>query len=497
MSIMPISLGFSSNPGRAPAAGSARLLNCYAENAGKEQKAEWQIWAAPGLSEFARLTGGETIRAQIVVDDTLYVVSGRRIYAVDINGVETDLGGIATVGPVYMARNRKATPQIGIVSAGVYMVIEGGVLTTVSHPISAPTSIEFVDGFFVFSHADGRISHTESDDATTIDALAFGAVESSPDSCIRVIERQGEIIALGTKSSEFFGNEGSAPFAFGRKVAVNVGCAAAGSAAKVDQTVMFIADDNTVRILNGYTAQRVSTHAVERAILAEPDRADIVAVTWRYKGHTMYCISGSTFSYCYDLATQLWHDRKSYGLERWRISSVTEFNGDLIAGDYAANKLYRMSDDYGDEADAPLVVEITTPPVHAWPARVKFAALFLDMIPGVGKIYTPAQPKYLMWGASVLSWGASSLTWGDAVPEIGNIEDYDPVVMMRWSDDGGITWSAEHQRPIGKLAENQRRIVFRRLGASGHVGRVFQFRATASVMRGFLGCAAEAVKIAA
>jgi hypothetical protein len=56
MKIMPISLGFSSNPGRAPAAGSARLLNCYAENAGKEQKSEWQIWAAPGLSEFARST---------------------------------------------------------------------------------------------------------------------------------------------------------------------------------------------------------------------------------------------------------------------------------------------------------------------------------------------------------------------------------------------------------------------------------------------------------
>jgi hypothetical protein len=102
-----------------------------------------------------------------------------------------------------------------------------------------------------------------------------------------------------------------------------------------------------------------------------------------------------------------------------------------------------------------------------------------------------------MWGASVLSWGASSLTWGDAVPEIGNVEDYDPVVMMRWSDDGGHTWSAEHQRSVGRLAEYQKRIVFRRLGTSRQMGRVFQFRATASVMRGFLGCAAEAVKLAA
>lgn len=40
----------------------------------------------------------------------------------------------------------------------------------------------------------------------------------------------------------------------------------------------------------------------------------------------------------------------------------------------------------------------------------------------------------------------------------------DPVVMLRWSDDGGHTWSNYHTRPIGKLGEFGKRIIWRRLG---------------------------------
>lgn len=40
----------------------------------------------------------------------------------------------------------------------------------------------------------------------------------------------------------------------------------------------------------------------------------------------------------------------------------------------------------------------------------------------------------------------------------------DPVVMLRWSDDGGHTWSNYHTKPIGKLGEFGKRIIWRRLG---------------------------------
>lgn len=40
----------------------------------------------------------------------------------------------------------------------------------------------------------------------------------------------------------------------------------------------------------------------------------------------------------------------------------------------------------------------------------------------------------------------------------------DPQVMLRWSDDGGHTWSYEHWASMGKIGEYYRRVLWRRLG---------------------------------
>jgi hypothetical protein len=39
-----------------------------------------------------------------------------------------------------------------------------------------------------------------------------------------------------------------------------------------------------------------------------------------------------------------------------------------------------------------------------------------------------------------------------------------PQVMLRWSDDGGHTWSNEHWAEIGRIGEYGRRVIWRRLG---------------------------------
>ncbi len=49
----------------------------------------------------------------------------------------------------------------------------------------------------------------------------------------------------------------------------------------------------------------------------------------------------------------------------------------------------------------------------------------------------------------------------------------DPQVMMRWSDDGGKTWSNEYMRSAGKQGEYKKRIIWRRLGRGRD--RIFEF----------------------
>jgi hypothetical protein len=483
----PISLGFNSNKGRDPAAGSATLTNCYAELAGEEQKSLKQLWSPDGLELF--YSSPETIgtRAMLDVDGVIYKVRGRGIFVVEPSGAETQIAGIASDAPVTIARNRRETPQIGICSQdGQYIVIEGRNATDCSASLrGGANSITFLNGYFIFTHNDGSVSHTEEDDAKTIDPLAYAVAESSPDPAIRGMVKQREFLAFGTRSIEFFGDAGGDPFVFSRNQAIDIGCAASGSCAEVDQTIMFLASDLTVRILNGYQAVRVSTHSIERTIAADPYIATLTALTWTRDGHTFYCLSGKTFSLVYDLATQTWHNRESYGDRRWLASCMVQSNGELFVGAYNSGNLYRMKRDVHSEGDRPMVVKIVTPPVHGWPSRLAVSEIHLDIVPGVGAANSTLSGSLLAWANDVLGWGNLPLSWGEVV----TTGDPDPEVMLRLSYDGGASWSAERRQPLGRQGDRLRRVVFRRNGTTRQHGVVLEISCSAAVMRGFLGAA--------
>jgi hypothetical protein len=48
----------------------------------------------------------------------------------------------------------------------------------------------------------------------------------------------------------------------------------------------------------------------------------------------------------------------------------------------------------------------------------------------------------------------------------------DPQAMLRWSNDGGSTWSSEHWVSIGAIGQYRNRAIWRRLGMARD--RVFE-----------------------
>ena len=62
---------------------------------------------------------------------------------------------------------------------------------------------------------------------------------------------------------------------------------------------------------------------------------------------------------------------------------------------------------------------------------------------------------------------------------------YDPQVMLRWSDDGGHTWSSEHWTSMGKIGEYGYRTFWRRLGSSRD--RVYEVSGTDPVKIAIMG----------
>lgn len=466
MAPTPISLGVRSNPGRDGAISAARLVNCYAEDVGEEGKIKLPIVACDGFTSFATIVNGALTRAMLSFSDTAaYGVSGMRMFKVTNAGVVTDLGFLPTSGLVTMARNRREpNAQIALCSSdGQVRIIENDVVTTPTIPAGSTfNSVAALDGYFIFTDAIGEWFVSDID-SSTIDELQFAKAESNPDGLLRASVRGRDLVLFGTRSIEFWQNTGATDFAFERTTSVSIGCYAAGSIRECTaviggntvDTIIFAATDSQgafigVFMLDGYGATKISTHAIDRSIRMEgTSTANIKAFTHAIDGHVFYTITGSTFTWTYDTVTGLPHERKSDGINRWRINEAMAFAGKTIVGDYTLGRLYeltptvvsassssvaiRTSRDNGDtyspsrskaisatnrkqrfkwnrlgqskedgkvleisisnavnENGTGVPMTVIPPHIHAWPNPTRIATLYVDVVPGSS---TTSRPK--------------------------------------------------------------------------------------------------------
>ena len=363
--LTPISLGVRSNPERDNDDGAARLVNCYVEAAGEEGIAAYPVYACDGFTSFSTLTGSGAgvTRGMFNLDDTsLFVVTGTRLNSVNSSGTATDLGALATTGYAYFARNRKApNAQVGLVTSdGLFRIIENGVVSTpsVDPNVGAElfNSICALDGYFIITKSDGEWYITSIDDGTTIDELDFSAASSDADGLMRGLIRGRDVVLFGPRSVEFWNNTGDASFAFQRAGTTRIGCYAAPAACEVvavvggqtTDTIIWPATSTTgeyigVMILDGYQGQKISPPALDRAIRDEPTLSSIRAFTYSNGVHAFYCITGSSFTWEFNLRNGFWHERTSSGLSRWRIVDTCGFAGKTILADYNAATLYQRS----------------------------------------------------------------------------------------------------------------------------------------------------------
>lgn len=465
MPIVPLALPSGSSPARHGHAGATRLVNCYREDVGEEGKAGFNIHACDGFDLFA--TGGTAsqVRAIFALSEAeAYAKIGREIVRVDQAGALTTIGGVPADGLCTFARNRAAVPDTVLVSDGLVYKIKAGVLSQISDPDLPPaTSVCQVSGYFVFQLSDGRMFASELDDINVLPA-DFAAAASNPDGGLRCFARGSDLISFGTRSLEFWTDQGNEGFPFGLVTSRSVGLLSARAVTDVDQTVAFVAHDHTVRILSGYDPVVISGHDITRLIRGEADPSVITCFSWTSDGHTFLCVSGSTWSKVYDLATKRWHDRESYGLTRWRVGCATRFGNVTLFGDYANGKIYRLNPDTYTEAGAHLIMTAQLPPAHGFPYRIQNNTLYVDIVPGVGLV--------------------------SATESVAN-----PQLMMDYSDDGGANWSTQRMAPIGRAGDRLRRVQFNRLGVSR--GRIYRLSISAAVARSLVSVSLDMEKLAA
>jgi hypothetical protein len=314
-------------------------------------------------------------------------------------------------------------------------------------------------------------------DGTSIDGLDFASAEGSPDNLVAVLSNFRELWAFGTNSIEVWYNSGALDFPLQRiQGAFNeLGCAAAFSIAKMDNGVFWLGKDargqGIVYRANGYQGERISTHAVEWHIQTYGNISDAIAYTYQQVGLSFYELTfpSADKTWVFDVATGAWHERAGFVagvFTRHRSNCQVSFNSEIIVGDYANGNLYAFdSTVYADNG-------ATQRWLRSWRAlptgennlkRSSHHNLQLDCETGVGLVEAAAgivEVLLLLENGDTLTTEAGV----DIIVSSSTTSSAETSVMLRWSDDGGQTWSNEHWVGIGRIGEYGRRAIWRRLG---------------------------------
>ena len=532
----------SSYVARSVNAADARMVNLFPEVISEGGKEPAFLNRAPGLKFLANMGDGP-IRGLWQFGGYGYAVSGEVLYKIDSLWNVFPLGTVSgSSGPVSMSDNGT---QLFVACNGPSFIYNS--LTLQFKQIDDPdfpgaVTVGYLDGYFVFNEPNSqRIWITSLQDGTSIDPLDFASAEGSPDGLVSILVDHREAWLFGTNSVEVWYDSGAADFPLSPvQGAFNeVGCIAAFSVAKLDNGIFWLGADargkGIVYRANGYTAQRVSTHAVEWQIQQYGNLSDAVAYTYQQDGHPFYVLifPSANTTWVYDVATSLWHERAAFingSFTRHRSNCQMAFNGEIVVGDHELGNIYAYDLDVFTDNGA---VQKWLRSWRALPTgtndlkRSAQHSLQLDAETGAissNIASTPvltdvsvANEKLLTESGDVLVWetsGPESLLTesGDViVQENGDSMYYDgapsvvggailiqkalitsiatdPQVMLRWSDDGGHTWSNEHWRSMGLTGQWGRRVIWRRLGMTLKLrDRVYEVSGTDQVKIAIMG----------
>jgi hypothetical protein len=479
-----------------------RMVNLFPEIIPEGGKEPAFLNRAPGLTLLSTVGTGP-IRGLWTFNGVGYVVSGLSLYSISSSYVATFLGTVSGTGPVSMADNGT---QLFIACGGPSYIYNS--LTNVFVQITDPDfpgalTVGYLDGYFVFIQPNSqKVWVTALLEGTDINPLDFASAEGSPDNLVSMIVDHREVWLYGTNSVEVWYDAGNADFPLQRiQGAYNeIGCAATFSVAKLDNGLFWLGADargqGIVYRANGYTGQRISTHAIEYAIAQYPIISDAVAYTYQQEGHAFYVLTfpSANATWVYDVSTQAWHERAAFSnglFLRHRSNCQMAFNSEIVVGDFENGNLYAFDlDVYADNGSAQKWL-------RSWRAlpsgqnnltRTAHHSLQLDCESGVGiNNVGGTDPTYLLTESGLFITTESGdylVSVAEGAPTIGS----DPQVMLRWSDDGGHTWSNEHWATLGKIGVYQQRVFWRRLGMTLKLrDRVYELSGTDPVKIAIMG----------
>jgi hypothetical protein len=506
-------------------ASAQRAINIYAEMNPQDTSAPMPVthYQRPGLTSLgfppAQAPGRCLYRSTRGVFDPsgdLFAVVGQGVYVIDPNWTWTLLGTLITPAgsPVLMADNGQDivvvdNSQLGYqiaipaaassgIPAGAYVpptsVVPPPSFTQIGDPnFLGSTGVDFIDSFLIFNNPGTNQWYSTQSSQVLFNPLYIGVKTAWPDNILRVVAIEREVWVFGPQKSEPWFNAGAVPFPFQivPGIIIEQGCAAAYSVAKMDTNVYWLSEspEGARMFMKGNAqnvAQRISTHAIEAELLKYARVDDAIGSVYQIAGHSFYRCTFPTEdkTWVYDQATEQWFEDNwidQNGIfHRARNTFCAYAYGKNLGLDWATGQLYQIDPQAFTDAGHPIAWVRSFPHVIDELKRINHVSFVADIetgeLPGSSETTQIVGP----W-SNGFSSGFGPLT---VIPG--------PVISMRYSNDGGHTWSNNRMKSLISAGHYRSMMRWRGLGRARD--RVYELSGSVPMPHALQGAYLDAIQ---
>jgi len=367
-----------------------------------------------------------------VIGDSLYM-DGTLLGAIDGSGAVSWAAGI---------------DELAVTRGATAYSYNGTNLQAIAFPDGADVrAVNWMARLFVFVRKDsGRFYWSAQDDARTVDDLSFANAESAQDDLLD-IKKSGDVWWLmGENTGEAWVLTGDPDLPWSKvpQRTLNRGVIDTGCAEEIEGTVYFVSNDGMICVIQD-AAARISDSALEEKI-----RQSAAASTFwfQYEGKPLLCIRLDSGTHVLDLAL----DNQpcvfsTSGRSHWAPKCAVNVGPDPLFGDDTAGTLWEFSE--GSTTDCG-EVEMS----RVFSAGVSGNALRIANVIVTGNT------------------GSTTALTGEAA---------DPILEMRYSRDGGRSFSPWRGARWGAVGDYRRKARFGSCGQFGPPGFLAELRLLACV----------------
>jgi len=425
----------------------------------EKNKTKMALYPRPGLTEFASASGNcvrGLFTARTLTQERCFAVIGTTLYEIFYDGTMTSKASLpnlasGTKSKVYMEINNNSELMIQDPLAGYIFDLTTNTATQITDlDYPGGNTLAYADGYFIISDNNGRVTFSELGEGLSWDGFNFFTPSFKPDKVKAVATFREEIYCFGDSTIEVYINDGDTPFIRQARTSIYYGLTARDSIASWHGGVFFLGKSvnggNDIYMMGtNYSLNPISTPAIASKINEQTNENAEGFVQCSKDGHIFYHLHLPSLNttLVYDMTTGMWHERVSQRpypdadgsivQDLYRGKCYTQFKGMNLFGDWYSGKIFKEDDTASTDDGLIRVLQRITPILHQELKYISVYELEIDVNSGFGT------------------------TTGQGV---------DPIMMLRYSLNGGNTFETEEFIELGSLGEYDFKVQKSKLGTS-------------------------------